>query len=394
MGPRLFTDPHNLTREVNQISQALSQDKKQIGFFLGAGCPASVKDQAQQPLIPTIPALTAEIAARLAASQLKEPYEAVTSQLIDDGNTVPDIEAILSQIRSLQQVAGSAEARGLTADTLAKLDESICEQIVQIVDKRLPDADTAYQVLAAWTANAFRVSPVQFFTVNYDLLLEQALESYRVPYFDGFVGSCEAFFDPYAMEDDQLPPRWCRLWKLHGSINWVLLNGRRVSRTSDYHASTSRLIHPSHLKYDESRRMPYLAMIDRLRAFLKSPEPIMVICGYSFRDEHINETLLQGLSANPLAVVFTLLYGSLAGYPEALRLAHARPNLNLLANDGAVVRGRPAPWNDPTPGAPGHTSSSAQAPGRYVLDLGDFHQFGVFLRELIGRGYSQSGESS
>lgn len=394
MGPYLFTEAHNPVREVNQISQALSQDKKQIAFFLGAGCPASIKDQAKQPLIPTIPALTAEVAAHIAASQLKEPYGAVTSQLIEDGNTAPDIEAILSHIRSLQQVAGSAEARGLTADTLAKLDELICEQIVQIVDKRLPDADTAYQILAAWTANAFRVSPVQFFTVNYDLLLEQALESYRVPYFDGFVGSREAFFDPYAMEDDRLPPRWCRLWKLHGSINWVLLSGRRVSRTSNYQASTSRLIHPSHLKYDESRRMPYLAMIDRLRAFLKSPEPVMVICGYSFRDEHINETLLQGLSANPLAVVFTLLHGSLAGYPQALGLAHVRPNLNLLANDGAVVRGRPAPWNDPPPGAQGRTSSWAQVAGGYALNLGDFHQFGVFLRELIGRRYSQSGESS
>ena len=40
------------------------------------------------------------------------------------------------------------------------------------------------------------------------------------PHFDGFVGSREPFFDIASIEQDEIPRRWARLWKLHGSINW------------------------------------------------------------------------------------------------------------------------------------------------------------------------------
>ena len=55
-----------------------------------------------------------------------------------------------------------------------------------------------------------------------------------------------------------------------------------------------RVIHPSYMKYQESRRMPYLAMVDRLRAFLKQPTSTLILCGYSFRDEHVNEVYRDG----------------------------------------------------------------------------------------------------
>ncbi len=36
-------------------------------------------------------------------------------------------------------------------------------------------------------------SPIELFTTNYDLLLEEALEDEEIPYFDGFVGSKKSF---------------------------------------------------------------------------------------------------------------------------------------------------------------------------------------------------------
>ena len=36
-------------------------------------------------------------------------------------------------------------------------------------------------------------------TTNYDLLFEQALERTRIPFFDGFSGASEAFFDPSSL---------------------------------------------------------------------------------------------------------------------------------------------------------------------------------------------------
>ncbi len=62
---------------------------------------------------------------------------------------------------------------------------------------------------------------MEIFTTNYDLLFEQALERTRVPFFDGFSGASEPFFDPSSVASNDLPARWTRLWKLHGSLGWA-----------------------------------------------------------------------------------------------------------------------------------------------------------------------------
>ena len=238
-----------------------------------------------------------------------------------------------------------------------------------------------------------RTHPVEVFTPNYDLLLEQALEESNVPYFDGFVGSRRPFFDAYAIEEDVLPPRWARLWKLHGSINWSQDQNGVVFRGENIAGIERHVIHPSHLKYEESREMPYLAMIDRLRAFLKRPAAVLVVSGYSFRDDHLNANMLQGLQGNATAVIFALLYGRLADYDAATKLASSRANLSLLAGDSAVVGTKQAPWRQITAEEIGSVSlaveSMTQSHSNSELDqvwfaLGDFTRFGLFLGELIG----------
>ena len=54
--------------------------------------------------------------------------------------------------------------------------------------------------LAAWAVRADYNLPLELFTVNYDLLIETALERRRVPYFDGFIGSLQARFHTELVE--------------------------------------------------------------------------------------------------------------------------------------------------------------------------------------------------
>lgn len=112
--------------------------------------------------------------------------------------------------------------------------------------------------------------------------MEQAFEAYKIPYFDGFIGARQAFFDLASMENDELPSRWGRLWKVHGSVNWWRTKRDDVVRRDSGAAmlpGERQMIYPSHLKYDQSRRMPYLAMLDRLRAFLSRGQAVLVTCG-------------------------------------------------------------------------------------------------------------------
>ena len=133
-------------------------------------------------------------------------------------------------------------------------------------------------------------------------------------------------------------------------------------------------------------------MIDRLRFFFKNPAAVLVTCGFSFGDQHLNEVLLQGLQGNPTSAVFALLYGNIGSYPHLARLAANRINLNVLAKDAAMIGSRTAPW---TKGRDAVSCSDSTAikwevdPANAALKdarfvLGDFASLGSFVKELIG----------
>ena len=395
-------------RQLNYLQQCLSSDKKPLGLFLGAGCPMAIRLEGREsgPLIPDIKGITDSVHTQLkATAEYKLLLEIVENNLANDGLANITVEDILTHIRALRSVAGNDKVRGLSAQDLDKLDDEICRHIYKLTDQTLPSTETAYHHTASWVDAAKRAAPVEIFTTNYDLLMEQALEDVRVPYFDGFAGSRQPFFDLLAMEEDALPPRWARLWKLHGSINWYQVADKGVFRgTSSEDGSSKRVIHPSHLKYQESRRMPYLAMLDRLRTFLKAPTATLILCGYSFRDEHINEVIVQGLRSTQQAIAFALLFGNISDYGQAEALALSRSNLSLLARDGAVIGGQVSKWPE------ADLASVPADNGRWVtwkpvspeneggkqlaeFKLGDFAILGEFLQELVGTVQQPSGGS-
>jgi hypothetical protein len=396
------------SRQLSYLQQCLSSDKRPLGLFLGAGCPVSVKVKGgasgESPLIPDIAGITRLVREQIASEKDCGPIlRTVDEHFATDGRTDTTVEDILSHIRSLRAVAGKGKVRGLSADELDLLDHRICEVIQQAADKTLPSAPTPYHHLASWVHAVHRGDPVEVFTTNYDLLAEQAFEELHVPYFDGFAGARRPFFDLRAMEEDTLPPRWARLWKLHGSINWYQVPGepnKGVYRgTTKGDGAAKRVIHPSHLKYQESRRMPFLAMIDRLRAFLKKTTAVLILCGYSFRDEHINEVIIQGLEGTQTAIAFALLFGALAGHADAVALARAHPNLTILARDGAVICGQESKWpeKDGGPAATGGSKWVTWAPaskkGKLSAEfgLGDFAVLGRFLEEIAGTAQLSAG---
>ena len=367
---------HDLDRVLEGLWQCLANDKRPLGLVLGAGCPVSIpapSDGAPAPLIPDIAGLTAAINTLLSTSNLKDDHSILLAELVADLGREPNVEEILSRLRTLALVAGAQKVRNLSKSSIEALERAVTAAIADLVNAQLPEADTPYDTIATWVKSAVRSAPVRVFTTNYDLLVEMAFERNGTPYFDGFVGAREPFLDIEAIELDDLPPRWARLWKLHGSSNWTLLPSGRVVRRNPVGDEDRPLIHPSHLKYDESRRMPYLVMLDQLRGFFKEPSATLVTLGYSFGDDHINELLIHGLQSNPSATVFGLQFGTLDSYPGASALAAKHPGLTLLAADGGVIAGANACWQLQPDG-------SARS-----CELGDFSKFGDYLRTLVGR---------
>lgn len=390
----VISPTHCPYRRTTDLLQRLAPGKMRIGFFIGAGCPLAIQvpdgNGGTNPLIPEIAGLTTLVKLSLDADDgLKDIAQKAWDRVTGRGIATPTVEDILSHVRTLKSLCGATSIDEFTADQLAQLDRAICDYVRSQVSVSLPSADGPYHVLASWIQAIPREKPVEIFTTNYDLLLEQALEEQRVPYFDGFVGSDSAFLDLESMAEDDLPPRWARLWKIHGSINWWLTAKNKIRRSRDQVEGEQLLIYPSHLKYDQSRQMPYYAMVDRLRVFLRTDQCVLLTCGYSFGDEHINAYIGQGLAGNPNAACFGMVFNDRCNAPKAIELAKRHANFTLLATDGAVIGTVERDWHadakEDNPAFPVAVAKDVptwrtSAPAEHCKWLlGDFAALGRFL---------------
>jgi len=395
---------HDPVRHLKYLRQSLSQDNESIGFFISAGCPLSVEmAENEWPLIPDVANLTIFI-----NQQLKEnkKYSLLLEELGKAEKNIENIEDILSFLRSLLLVSKGGNVRGLSENDLLDLQKLICQEIVTKLNVTLPNNETPYHRLCKWIGSIDRKMAIELFTTNYDLLLEQALENLEIPYFDGFVGSNKSFFDLRAVEDNLIPVHWSRLWKIHGSINWYEENHsgkKKVYRSSDVKTDASHLIYPSHLKYEESRKMPYLALIDQLNRFIRKKSSFLILCGYSFNDGHLNDAIVNALKANPTAMVLGLMfdtYEKIGGdgklierYPDAYKLAQNQHNLNIWTFDKAVIGTNLGNWNlllnkdesaiDLLSFVQSEKSDHPEST-KYLVKLGDFSIFTNFLKKIIG----------
>jgi hypothetical protein len=89
--------------------------------------------------------------------------------------TDPNIENILSRVRSLAGVIGKTPVHGLDGAGHKQLSQAICAEIGKIVDRPLPEGPSLYADFVNWISGAERDHAVEVFTTNYDLLFEQAL---------------------------------------------------------------------------------------------------------------------------------------------------------------------------------------------------------------------------
>ncbi|WP_312253167.1 SIR2 family protein [Stenotrophomonas sp.] len=348
---------HNPDRFMSDLRQILSQGRKRFGLLVGAGAPMSLRVNSTgelvsdgSPLMPGVEALTAQSIDALVGPQ-KNAAKAIQEEL----GATANIESILTRVRLLQQALGPAQVHGLDSEGYKSLGTEMCKKIGEVVAAPLPKGRNAYTELVSWVSGTLRAHAVEIFTTNYDLLFEEAFERARASYFDGFTGGNLPFFDPVSVASDDLPPRWSRLWKLHGSLGWAL-EGDSVVRGRG--RAASQLVYPDHLKYELTQKQPYSALFERLRQFLLSPDSVLLVSGFSFRDAHICAVLDEALAMNANASVMAFQYMPLASEEPACKLAYERPNLSVYASDGAVIGGVQGTWR---PGDPPKNWESIRA---------------------------------
>lgn len=132
------------------------------------------------------------------------------------------------------------------------------------------------------------------------------------------------------------------MWKIHGSIGWTSNHAGEVIRSGQDHAT--HLIYPEHQKYNQTQKAPYSALFDRLRAFLMTPDTLLITTGFSFADAHISARIDECLAANPSASVFAFQFQPLSKEIHACDIASRRSNMSVYSPDMAMINGISAEW--------------------------------------------------
>lgn len=359
---------HDPIRFATDLSAKLATRSRHVCVFLGAGA-------ARACGLPDV----AELERRVLDALSDDDRASFERQLRSR-----NLEQALSRLRRIAALLEDDQTLDeLTATEAATLDRTVCRAIVRALDTSGADLHPMLG-LAAWVARADYLMPVELFTVNYDLLIETALESLRVPYFDGFVGNIRARFHVELVESVpgteqiSMPQFFARLWKLHGSVNWEWDADHQIVRLGQpVDQGLAAAIYPSDTKYDESRRVPFVVLQDRLRRALHQPETLVLITGYSFGDEHLNEMLFDAATRRERSEFIAFCYSEI---PQVLAArATITPNLQVVTGHEAILGGLRGGWREPANSPP---------PNLWVdggLGLRDFRHLGAYLARSATR---------
>ncbi|SHG45838.1 SIR2-like domain-containing protein [Fodinibius roseus] len=168
------------------------------------------------------------------------------------------------------------------------------------------------------------------FTLNYDLAFENSCEKIGVSYNNGFRGTHLRKFDPdtfynerYIKQDktgkNKKLGTYLNLYKLHGSISWQysdnlddLYKIKEVQVSDNFDKDDfnyeSLVIYPIQTKKSYSLDLPYSELFRYFSKNLSETQNTLVLVGYSFLDEHINDIIRTGLY-NPNLTLIIHAYG-------------------------------------------------------------------------------------
>lgn len=310
---------HNFDSITEELSKQL--DSSRQNWLFGAGI-------SHKSNIPLMYPLTARVKNIITANNIDKDIE-IYNLLIGELPDKAHIEHYLSHIGDLIALADRSKSKSATIGNksfkiadLVNLHKSIISAIGETVrygysndgaevigDFIKPIVDIEYhirfvQAIYSNRSNLLSRSKLTFFTTNYDTLLEDALGLEKFTVVDGFSGGAIAYWNPQIeFLDTCNRPDKCLLYKLHGSIDWYRDKEHGLVRTrygTKYLANKSELmIYPQATKYVETQKDPFSYLFNGFRTALNSNDDnVLITCGYSFGDDHINAEIEAALASH------------------------------------------------------------------------------------------------
>jgi len=293
---------------VREFETQMGQSNR--AFLIGAGCSRC----AQLPLMSELTETvfedgTLSTSAKSVLSYLKTQYQGGHGTTIEDYmSDIVDIMAIAARRQDCgaknQKISFGPNEYGL--EELEHVLNEIKNVMVKILE---PDVEISTHREFVRAVSALRAGKggdgrVDYFVLNYDTLIEDALALECLPFADGFAGGAVGWWDGSVYGRSGVG---ARVFKVHGSIDWRLLEGDALPRRMRGKALLESIkgevkervmIWPAGTKYRETQRDPYAQILELMRLSLnpkKSEVVVLTICGYRFADMHINVEIDRAL---------------------------------------------------------------------------------------------------
>lgn len=258
-------------------------------FLIGAGCSVC----AGKPLIQDLSTRVVE--------KLTEPATTLFSKLDGSHGRKATVEDLLNQLLQIKRLLSSRREKEDGEWNLGKCEESIrktLQTIVEEVGGKWSTSPTHGRFLKRLAGHSSR-KQCDIFSLNYDVVFEATLEALKFSYIDGFRGAENAHFDPTLFDDESKKVPLFRLFKLHGSVNWIRDTDdtvrRRPFREDD--PGERQVICPSEQKFFQAQYGIYEELLSRFRDRLREDRPNnkLVVLGYSLSDDHITEAIVDAV---------------------------------------------------------------------------------------------------
>ena len=119
-------------------------------------------------------------------------------------------------------------------------------------------------------------------TTNYDRLLEYIMSFCGISFTDGFEGKVLSKFNENLFQKKSI----VNLIKVHGSLNWFVVDGEIRYLLSNPDKHQPQIIAPGKNKYQEAYSSPYRELIQKADSAIKDALSFLVV-GFGFNDEHL-----------------------------------------------------------------------------------------------------------
>jgi len=304
-----YSDDHNKLVQ-RELTKALSA--KNLSFLLGAGCSSYIID-GEEKGVPTMKPLAEEfIKNKSGELEGDDPFKRIVEygvRLEHFNHNLEDLLQILFSLLSFVQI-GRRKKGKFVQDAIEQITDYLYNKI------NLSKGDEVLNLYQSFYKRIFfreRSLPRPWvFTTNYDLLNEHALDTLGIAYCNGFSGGLTRRFNPstfkltLAQELDVSANRWVAvdnfvyLCKLHGSISWVRDDKQGLwpfkEVMPDTQPSQQMMIYPTPAKEGQSLGSPYSDLFREFQGRVVREQSVLLVMGYSFSDEHINNIIYQALT--------------------------------------------------------------------------------------------------